>query len=636
MASEQTTETRNYIFKPSKHMKKFYSFILTVALLFVGVTHVSAQSTSGKVYVGHAANNDYIYEYDGLSLDHNAKVGCAIRVTRKMLEPYIGGTITGMRVGWDTSEMTGTYSGFVRSTFNGENLATGKATVRYNYNDNYPGWNTLNTTRYAIPEDVDQLIVGFTTDLKKGVCAIPMLYPHDVPNSCFLWVEGQEDSEGNPIWSDMSDRGILPILLIIQDTHGTFNYMPVITEMLDNGVMETSKAGDCLIRISNLGSQPLKSLEFTTKQGEEVFSKNVTLSSPIAPSMKSGRMLAPLYCFQSGDTEFSITKVNGKEISNPPTVKTRLVGVSEEVAAQYTRRPLVEYFESENSYMSPRYYDEIVAPSLASVRNKLTFVCQHMDDQFMTGDDDATTLMLQLCNGDSAKAEVPCMSIDRAVATDNIAYQQNISAVPKFSVLYDPYGLQAYNAALTHPTFVAVSASGALKDDMSTIDITVDGEVAAGCMPEGEKPRLTVYLMESDVFSDSQMFWTEEEKEEHQGEYTHANIIREIVTDLEGEEITDGGTFHTSLQTYMDPYWNMNNLYLVAIVHRDAKQGAYQMQVLNTAEGRIDVGDGVGALPQENSDKRTQGATYDLSGRRVNRSAIQHGIYITNGKKVIR
>lgn len=154
-------------------------------------------------------------------------------------------------------------------------------------------------------------------------------------------------------------------------------------------------------------------------------------------------------------------------------------------------------------------------------------------------------------------------------------------------------------------------------------------------MPEGEKPRLTVYLMESNVFSDSQMFWTEKEKEEHQGEYTHDNIIREILTDLEGDEITDGGEYHATYQTVVDPSWNKENLYLVAIVHRDGKQGAFQMQVLNTAEGSIDSSVGLSDL-QQGGNWNVGGKAYDLSGRRVKQSEMQHGIYIVNGKKIIR
>ena len=137
-------------------MKKIYSdIIILLAMLIAAPTSILAQ-TSGSVYVGYAKYDDQIWEYDGLSLDHDAKVGCAILLTKEMIAPYAGGTITGMRVGWDTSSMTGTYEGFVRTSFNGEDLTTGKATVKYSYSDANPGWNNLTLKEYVIPADALQ------------------------------------------------------------------------------------------------------------------------------------------------------------------------------------------------------------------------------------------------------------------------------------------------------------------------------------------------------------------------------------------------------------------------------------------------------------------------------------------------
>ena len=291
-------------------MKRLYIILMSVVLLCSTGRTVLAQSKSGKTYVGYAKYDDQIWEYDGLSLDFNAKVGCAILLTHDMIAPYIGGTITGMRVGWDTSTQTGSYVGFVRATFNGEDLTTSKATtVKYSYSASDPGWNNITLTKWEIPEDVDQLVVGFTTTLKKDVCAIPTLYPHDTPNSCYLWVEGDNDEQGNPRWVDMKDRGILPILLTIQDTKGEFNYLPVITSCLDNGVMLTENASDCLMRIKNIGSQTINSVVLTSTQGEQSYSKTVSLSKPVKPGYTSGAIMMPLYCFRSGDVELS--KISG-------------------------------------------------------------------------------------------------------------------------------------------------------------------------------------------------------------------------------------------------------------------------------------------------------------------------------------
>lgn len=613
-------------------MKKFYSQLLLLTLLIAGAAECLAQSTSGKVYLGYAKYDDYIYEYDGIYLDHEAKVGCAILLTRDILEPYLGGTITQMRVGWGTSQRTSSYEGFVRQTFNGEDLSTGKATVRYDYSSATPGWNNMTMSQYDIPEDVDQLVVGFTTKIKKDEYAIPTLYPHGTPNSCYLWVDGDFDQEGKPMWRDMKELGILAIQLVIKDSEGRFNYVPLITHLTDNGIEQTETAGDVLMRIANHGSQAISNIEVTSRQGDQSWSKQITASVGVG---KTSRIfLAPIYCFHSGDVELSITKVNGKELAKPATQKVNIIGVPKDVASKYKRRPLVEYYESENNYMSARYYDDYVESPIMKRSSKITFVCQHLDDQFMTGDDDATRLCVQLCSGDSSQVSIPSMTIDRSMSTENYLFQiagTPNSMFPVYTAEAETYALAALDAAARRPTFVALNVSGTLQDDQETINVSVDGDIAPGIMPEGEKPRLTVYLMERDVESDSQMFWTEKEKEQHMGNYTHANVIREILSAAEGDEAGEG-QWKATFQTTIDPTWNPENLYLVAFVHRDGKLGGKRMQVFNTAKGNIELTDGIQVTKTEASGAEHK-SIYDLSGRKVEKPG--RGLYITGNKKVV-
>jgi len=613
-------------------MKKFYSQLLLLALLIAGAAECLAQSTSGKVYLGYAKYDDYLYEYDGIYLDHEAKVGCAILLTRDILEPYLGGTITQMRVGWGTSQRTSSYEGFVRQTFNGEDLSTGKATVRYDYSSATPGWNNMTMSQYDIPEDVDQLVVGFTTKIKKDEYAIPTLYPHGTPNSCYLGVDGDFDQEGKPMWRDMKELGILAIQLVIKDAKGTFNYVPLITHLTDNGIEQTETAGDVLMRIANHGSQAISNIEVTSRQGDQSWSKQITASVGVG---KTSRIfLAPIYCFHSGDVELSITKVNGRELAKPATQKVNIIGVPKDVASKYKRRPLVEYYESENSYMSARYYDDYVESPIMKRSSKITFVCQHLDDQFMTGDDDATRLCVQLCSGDSSQVSIPSMTIDRSMSTENYLFQIAGTPNPMFPVYTaeaETYALAALDAAARRPTFVSLNVSGTLQDDQETINVSVDGDIAPGIMPEGEKPRLTVYLMERDVESDSQMFWTEKEKEQHMGNYTHANVIREILSATDGDEAGEG-QWKATFQTTIDPTWNPENLYLVAFVHRDGKLGGKRMQVFNTAKGNIELTDGIQVTKTEASGAEHK-SIYDLSGRKVEKPG--RGLYITGNKKVV-
>ena len=614
-------------------MKKLYTLLTVVISAFVITTTSSAQSTSGKAQVGYVQYSAQIWEYDGLSLPYDATVGCAILLTKDILKHYVGGTITGMYVGWDTSTQSGTYNGFVRKDFNSENLSTGKATVRYNYSSSNPGWNTMTLTKYVIPQDIDQLVVGFTTNLKKDVCAIPKLYPYNQPNSCYLWIEGDNDENGQPIWRDSRNLGSLPIILIIQDSMGSFNYLPVITSMIDNGVVVTNEYSDCLVRVKNGGSMAIRNIEVTSRQGEQSASKTLVLSSSIEPGATSRSFLIPVCCFQTGDVEVSITKVNNKEVANPEVFKLNQIGVPAAVSEKYMRRPLVEYFESENNYRSPRYFDEYMQPAIGGKTEDITFVCQHLDDQFMTGDDDATALALRLCSNDSSAVSIPAMSIDRAMSTDNISYQQASSGNPTFDVLLPPYGGETILASIDHPTFVGVNVDGYWGEDGESIHVRVGGEVEPGVLPAGEKARVTVYVMERFVDSDSQLFWTEKEKEEQLGHYTHYNIVREILTAPEGDEIEGEGKFQTAYETVLDPSWKRDDLYLVAFVHRDGAKGGNFMHVFNSNEGSIDETDGIENVSVNANVNNAN--IYDLSGRRVN-AISRKGVYVVGGKKYVR
>ena len=126
--------------------------------------------------------------------------------------------------------------------------------------------------------------------------------------------------------------------------------------------------------------------------------------------------------------------------------------------------------------------------------------------------------------------------------------------------------------------------------------------------------------------------------------FTHPNVIREIMTPVEGIAIEAGGTISETIETTLDPDWNLENLYLVAFVHRDGKLGGKRMHVFNSAVGGISEATGICEI--KNGELGIKNIVYDLSGRKVSAEAnssfiIQHsslkkGIYIVGGKKVVK
>ena len=93
--------------------------ILSVALMLLGIAS-NAQSTwnsqteqgraaapaqtteeSAEMLIGHCDVTSQIYDSDGLSLDHDSRIGAGIVIPKEMIEKYQGGIITAMYVGWD-------------------------------------------------------------------------------------------------------------------------------------------------------------------------------------------------------------------------------------------------------------------------------------------------------------------------------------------------------------------------------------------------------------------------------------------------------------------------------------------------------------------------------------------------------
>ena len=74
-------------------MKKVFTLLVLAALTLSGW----AQTLN----IGYPISDDYIWYYDGLYLDHDARVGACIKVTKSMYRDYIGGTDKYPQLGLD-------------------------------------------------------------------------------------------------------------------------------------------------------------------------------------------------------------------------------------------------------------------------------------------------------------------------------------------------------------------------------------------------------------------------------------------------------------------------------------------------------------------------------------------------------
>lgn len=599
----------------------------------------ATRAAASEIYVGHCSINDVIYPYDGLSLDKDARVGVGAILTESMLQQYKGATIVGMYVGWDDQASTANYECFVRSEkFNGETITSGNDEVQF-------GWNYISLDEVTLTEDMKTLAVGFYTEILKDVCSIPKLYPYGKANSNFLW-SGETDANGE-IWYDSKELGSMPIILVLEDKEGLFYNMISITTCQADVIVEKGELHTAMARINNIGTNDIMNIEVTTTFGDESHTEIVDFNQPI-PSQQGGKVLLPVKCLGSGIHSYQITAVNG--ITKPSnTFEIEMIGVPAEVAKDYTYRPLLEYFVSEDSYMIPTYVDNYFWPGFDSFKEDITLVMPHVDDKYMTGDNDGIEHLIKLAGGDKMKVAIPTMTINRHAYTSVAMINSVIENTPMMYTVFPNYITPVYEEILADPTFASVNIEAAM-DDNGAISITTSGFVEEGIMPEGEDLYLTVYLMEKDVYSEDQRFWDEKEAAQYGNVFVHKNVIREIMTPYWGEKLEKtGGEYSMIFNTEYYDEWVKDNLYVVAFLNRSGENHQLSMQVVNSAEtdltntsiNRVECLKDV-TIENVNGSILVNGdATvnvYDLSGCMVDNNNLSAGVYIVkavvNGQAV--
>ena len=628
-------------------MKKNYTrLIMAIALSFAILQNASAQapwkshkaetpaeatmtpmaSTPGKIYIGHCVYDSYIYEYDGLSLDRDARIGVGIKLTREMLKNYIGGTITAIRCGWDDRESNATYECFVREgNFNNADLATGTGTAAF-------GWNEIRLSSPITIPDTEALCIGFYTNVKKGVCSIPKFYPTEVPNSCFLF-HGEINESGKEVWYDSRSMGVMPIMLVITDSEGRFGNLVDISSLLYDEIVQSNMDNAGLFVINNIGSNNIYSLEVTTTQGEQTYTSSIELTKAIATGTSS-KVKLPIHCFGTGAAKVSFTKVNDEIPASITEKSIHLIGVPEATAQQYVHKPLIEFYASENLYHIPTYFDDYFMMGYEPYKELMNVVCQHTDDKFMIGDpDEAILMLLAHANNDSMKVYMPDMTINRtAYASSPI----NVAGTPMHMGILYPTPSQElyYDDIIDHPTFGSVNVEATLNEEKDEITIVVSGNVAEGVLPEGEQLNLTVYLMENEVESFDQRFWDDKEASETTNRYVHYNVIRENLTPMWGKPLgMVAGNYSMTFKTDVYSDYNPEKLSVIAFLNRGEQNGNLERQIINSTESPV-KSSATGIESVEANSANGNSLWFDLSGRRV-LTPQQGGLYILNGKKVI-
>lgn len=623
-------------------MKKFaiLSGMMRGILAVAFIAGAALSSDAATKDVGYAdVKQDPVYPYDGLSnsTDRSAYVG--VKLTADMMKNYAGARITGFRMGWSCNYEGGEIDLFIREgDFNAPDKASKHASVVYKQN-----WNTIMLDEpYIIPDNPGDIMIGYHIDIKADMICIPYSVRGKKPaNSFFVAYEDVKDPEGNIIWADISSQVDALLLLAIVEMDGDVANRAEIADIYTNGLQVTGHTDTGLYHITNQGTNPIRSLTLHFACGDKTEDIDVSLTSPIAVNTTS-KVSLPVPTIATGTTTVSITKVNGKENTYKSSKTFDLVAVPEEVSELFERRSLLEYYGSENNHHNANNFDAYLWPGYKDYADRMSLVCHHLGDQFMTGDDEDTQMLIDFADGDKSKVFCPVVTIDRTVLPGNVIIRDKTVA---FAVPSPQYAFNLYNAALAIPTFASIEVTSAYNADRQELGIDVSGTVTDGILPAGEKLKLTVYVLEDNVASTSQNWATPEQEAEYGGVYNHMAVIRQQPVPTWGDELDGAGDFARNYTVAIDPEeWKTSDMRVVALLHRSENNASTGRQVINCAENSFDssairaiTADGEGAVITVTADRgvavngSTEGVrVFTTSGALTSNHGLVPGIYVVS------
>lgn len=638
----------------SKNMKKNFTQRMMLSMLtLVFAMSVHAQETwnvhqdvqrnaapaqvteeTSDMFLGHCDVTAQIYESDGLSLSYDSRIGAGIVLPREVVEKYQGGVITAMYVGWDDPASYAKYSCFVRENeFSAEDYTSGEGNVVF-------GWNKIKLNPVPI-NDVERLCVGFYTNLKKGVCSIPYVYPNNVPNSIFLYDGVSTDANGNEKWEDMHmypGMKSLAIMLVVSDPDGRFHDMVEVLSFRGNPITWRDTELMSHITIKNVGSNNVSSITVNTSFNGDTLGNLVPLNEPIG-NFLTNRLEVPIYSLGSGYHDISVVEVNGTPLKEPITIQHEMITIPQELEGVYTSLPIIEMFVSEESDHSVSDYRKIFLPGFERFAEQYNLVMHHVDDKYMWGDNDALVQMLQLADNDSSKIFIPALTVNRS---DHLEYLAHLPNCPfhygtPFPEVVDPM----WKAIAEKPTFASVNIDARFTEDKQKITIDVLGDIAENVLPNDEKLNMTVYVMEKNVVSQDQKMFNETNKTFYYGEYVHPIIVRDILTPYWGEPLQNqSGEYKMSFTADVYPEYNLDNLYVVAFLNRAEENGVMRHQIINSNLANIGTSQAVNTIANDNEAvvAVTDGViyingsadveVYSIAGAQVANNQLVSGVYI--------
>lgn len=601
--------------------------------------------------LGYVSSDEYVYDYTGFSngSDSPLNISCAIKIKAETMKAVRGAQFTSVKIAWDSKNIMKGAKVWLRKSYGSEDLAIGTADLKF-------GWNTVKfDTPFVIDENCEEIMFGVDVVAQPGQYYFATsTYNTHAADACFLinrdeYAEIGDEAIIDTDWLRQNGSGVSFMILatgVVEYDSEAFPNRVTMTKMEYSPMAIDGKPASAALWVANNGSNDVSTLTLNYQCGEASKDFDLVLSSPIM-SGKTLQINIPMIAVGSGEHTVSITKVNDNTNNSPTSMKADLLCIPQNVSQAYERRSLLEWFASESSYHTPKIFDSSLWPSYEMYQDQVSLVIHHMSDQFMIGDDEDLKLAIAL--NDTKQVACPSMSLDRSrqvfnplLETGNITYSTTTT-----------YGAEIiFPMAFQVPTFARVEAESSYNPETGTATITVNGSIADNVLPADENLRLTVYVTEDNVYSNSQEFPSETGNPEdpNPGEFYHMALVRQQPTPMDGEELTEhSGDFTRTYTVEIDPTWKAADMKVIAVINRCLTNTLANRNVINVCETEMDpdgaslesiATDGQNTIVVQNGCATVNGSTegvevYTTSGIRVANSQLGKGVYVVRANYAV-
>lgn len=591
----------------------------------------SAPVADGTNILGYSEKE--VVKGDCLGFEGYGVSSHAIKLDKKMLEPFVGQKLSAVKIGLGGEVPD--VKVFVREELKGNDVASTvieKGQMSWNY--------AKFETPYIIPADKD-LYVGYSYNHSGSMYVIGLESGVYAAGSCYLGFVGGGENYFDDLSASSYGLGKLLIAAIIgEDVEAYGNSLTLDASSMPS-IVQKNVPFSTKITVINTGWNQVSEASVYFREEANSITKNVSFEPALQPGEIAECELNDLTVSADQKVGFNILTVN--KTQNYATKSLLYVDCKTFEDEVYERNMLVEHYTGTWCPNCPNGVN-MIKDLMKGNEDRFVWISYHIYmDEFCN--EEGTANAVKFTGGGSA----PIMMLNRTArnlkdpngGSDIFA----LSQMPTYFA-YTNSKEHFVDAELAEPARVSVNISQSYDSEKNSLHITVSGKKASGYLDD-KNLVLTVNILEDGQVAP---------QVGGAGDAVHDNILRDILSDMEGDALTfdEDGNYkmeydfvipdkYTSSTTGRVTYPVRKNMKIAAFVSNKSDV-LNQNNVFNVSQEKF-ISDVVSDVENVNNDSSVYGMysqdgriyvigevssieVYNMSGSLLENSNLSAGVYI--------